>query len=183
MHLLATTSGVVDGGATAIDLKQSPGDVVFLSAADSELASLASAIDAETSGLTFRLANLLQLQHNYSVDLYTEQTLSKAKLIVVRLLGGKAYWPYGVARLVELAAETGVKLVLLPGGTDGDAELKTLSTVLPEQWDTCNWRARERPKSRQIRCLVTEYRRKASGRFSLRIMFLPLYVTPAKAGA
>ncbi len=150
MHLLATTSGVVDGGATAIDLKQSPGDVVFLSAADSELASLASAIDSETSGLTFRLANLLQLQHNYSVDLYTEQTLSKAKLVVVRLLGGKAYWLYGVARLVELAAETGMKLVLLPGGTDGDAELKTLSTVLPEQWDALrNYFATGGPKNVQ----------------------------------
>ncbi len=134
MHLLATTSGVVDGGATAVDLKQSPGDVVILSAADSELASLASAVDANTSELTFRLANLLQLQHNYSVDLYTEQTLSKAKLIVVRLLGGKAYWPYGVARLIELEQETGVKLVLLPGGTDEDFELQSLSTVTAEQW-------------------------------------------------
>ena len=41
MHLLATTSGVIDGAAEAIDLNQSPADIVVLSAADSELAALA----------------------------------------------------------------------------------------------------------------------------------------------
>ncbi len=135
MHLLATTTGVVDGGATAVDLKQAPGDVVFLSAADSELANLANAVDAANETVSFRLANLLQLMHNYSVDLYADQTLVHAKLIVVRLLGGKNYWPYGVARLAELAAETGVALVLLPGGVDDDTELKSLSTVSPQDWD------------------------------------------------
>ena len=28
MHLLATTSGVIDGAAEAVDLKQSPADIV-----------------------------------------------------------------------------------------------------------------------------------------------------------
>ncbi len=134
MHLLATTSGVVDGGATAVDLKQSPGDIVILSAADSELAALAMAADhLPADGPSLRLANLLQLQHNYSVDLYTEQTLSKAKLIIVRLLGGKAYWPYGVARLVEI---TDAKIVLLPGGTDQDFDLQSLSTVSLDEWES-----------------------------------------------
>jgi len=41
MHLLATTSGVVDGAAEAADLDQTPADIVVLSAADSELAALA----------------------------------------------------------------------------------------------------------------------------------------------
>ncbi len=127
MHLLATTTGVVDGGATAIDLKQTPGDIVILSAADSELAALAIASDLMPEGKpTLRLANLLQLQHNYSVDLYTEQTLAHAKLIIVRLLGGNSYWPYGVARLCELS---NVKLVFLPGGTEQDPELQSLSNV------------------------------------------------------
>ena len=45
MHLLATTTGVIDGGAEAIDLKQTPADVVILTAADSELACLAAAYD------------------------------------------------------------------------------------------------------------------------------------------
>jgi cobaltochelatase CobN len=137
MHLLATTTGVVDGGATAINLKQAPGDIVILSAADSELAALALASDHLPAGApTLRLANLLSLQHNYSVDLYTEQTLCKAKLIIVRLLGGKAYWHYGVESLVELAQETHIKLALLPGGMDADSALQDLSTVSAAQWET-----------------------------------------------
>ena len=67
MHLLATTSGVIDGAADAIDLAQSPADIVVLSAADSELAALARAHDQCPCPL--RLANLLQLQHPLSVDL------------------------------------------------------------------------------------------------------------------
>ena len=61
MHLLATTSGVIDGAAEAVDLGQSPASLIVLSAADSELASLARAHDRDPCSL--RLANLLQLQH------------------------------------------------------------------------------------------------------------------------
>ena len=86
MHLLATTSGVIDGAAEAVDLAQSPADLIFLSAADSELASLARAHDGAPCSL--RLANLLQLQHPRSVDLYIQKTLSRARLIVLRVLRG-----------------------------------------------------------------------------------------------
>lgn len=137
MHLLATTSGLVDGGAEAINLEQPPGDIVILSAADSELASLAAAIDRlPDDAPSFRLANLLHLQHNYSVDLYAGRTLSRAKLVIVRLLGGKSYWPYGVERLAELAQASGIALALLPGGTAMDEELRSLSTVTGEDWES-----------------------------------------------
>ncbi|MDP8995939.1 MAG: cobaltochelatase subunit CobN, partial [Pseudomonadota bacterium] len=130
MHLLATTSGTIDGGAEAIDLKQSPADVVILTAADSELACLAAAHDAlGEAAPTLRLANLMQLQHNYSVDLYTEQTLSHAKLIIIRLLGGKSYWPYGVEQVAPLAREKNIQLALIPGGQEADGELSALSTL------------------------------------------------------
>jgi cobaltochelatase CobN len=128
MHLLATTSGTLDDAASAIDLKHPPGDIVILSAADSELALLARAADQMPDGFpSIRLANLMQLQHSYSVDLYAEQTLAHAKLVIVRLLGGKAYWAYGVDRLSELAAEQNIKLVFLPGGVEPDASLASLS--------------------------------------------------------
>ncbi len=130
MHLLTTTSGTIDGGAEAVDLKQSPADVVILTAADSELACLAAAHDAlGKTAPSLRLANLLQLQHNYSVDLYTEQTLSHAKFIIIRLLGGKAYWTYGVEAVAAMASERGIKLALLPGGQEPDVELSALSTL------------------------------------------------------
>lgn len=128
MHLLATTTGVIDGGAEAIDLKQTPGDIVVLSAADSELANLARAADALQYD-RLRLANLMMLQHNYSVDLYTEQTLAKAKLIVVRLLGGKSYWDYGVDSLAAIARARRIALAVLPGGHERDSSLQAYSTL------------------------------------------------------
>ena len=42
MHLLAAAPGRIDDGASAIDLGQSPADIVVLSAADSEIALLAA---------------------------------------------------------------------------------------------------------------------------------------------
>ena len=89
MHLLAAQPGVISDGSEAIDLGQSSGAIVVLSAADTELACLAAAragFDDEFPSL--RLANLLQLSHNLSVDVYVESVISETRLVVVRLLGG-----------------------------------------------------------------------------------------------
>ena len=121
MHLLATQTGVIDDNAEAVDLAQTPGDIVIISAADSELASLARAHDAITGHKpSLRLANLMALGHNLSVDTYIETTLSQAKLIIVRCLGGLSYWSYGIEQLISLAGDKSIKLALLPGGADPD---------------------------------------------------------------
>ncbi|MBK1866667.1 cobaltochelatase subunit CobN [Taklimakanibacter albus] len=134
MHLLAAQTGVIDGAAEAIDLAQAPGDIVVLSAADSELASLARAWEAVApSGTTLRLANLLTLQHNLSVDLYLEKTLRHARLIVLRLLGGARYWPYGLAEIEALARHNGIKLAVLPGDAHPDPALNDHSTLSPAE--------------------------------------------------
>ncbi len=43
MHLLAAQPGGIEDGSEPVDLGQSPGDIVVLSAADTELANLAAA--------------------------------------------------------------------------------------------------------------------------------------------
>jgi cobaltochelatase CobN len=130
MHLLATQTGVIDGAAEAIDLAQAGGDIVVLSAADSELAALARAWEAiAPAGTTLRLANLLQLQHNLSVDLYVEKTLAQAKLIVLRLLGGTQYWAYGLAEIAAMARDRNIALAVLPGDASPDPELVRHSTL------------------------------------------------------
>jgi cobaltochelatase CobN len=130
MHLLATTSGVIDGGSQAVDLAQTPGDIVVVSAADSELAALARAYDGLAGPKpSLRLANLMALGHNLSVDTWIAGTARHARLVVVRLLGGRGYWPYGVDELLSLAREGGPRVMLLPGGTDPDPELSRLSSL------------------------------------------------------
>ena len=44
MHLLAAQSGEIVDGSEAVDLGQSPGDIIFISAADTELACLSDAV-------------------------------------------------------------------------------------------------------------------------------------------
>ena len=127
MHLLANTSGLVDGAAEAVDLDQSPAGVIFLSTADSEISAIARAHDADA--LPLRLANLLQLQHHFSTDLYLEKTAAHAKLIVVRLLGGAAYWTYGLDQLQTLAHRQNIMLAVLPGDALPDPDLTARSTL------------------------------------------------------
>jgi cobaltochelatase CobN len=128
MHVLAAQAGRVDDGEEPVDLAQSPGDIVFLSAAETELSAFA--LDARQASMVslLRLASLLQLKHPYSVDLYTESTLAHAQLIVVRLIGGESYWPYGMERLTALAHQ-GVKLIVVPHEGQWNADLAGLSTV------------------------------------------------------
>ena len=62
MHLLNTTQGEIADGEEAIDLKQSPGDLVVLSAADSDLACLSRAAARPEGAPSVRLVNLLRLK-------------------------------------------------------------------------------------------------------------------------
>src|SRR5215469_3600105 len=118
MHLLATEPGTIADGSAAVDLAQTPGDIVVLASADTEIALLAAAQArrraADPQAPTLRLAPITRLSHNFSVDLYME-TVAKARLVIARLLGGRGYFPYGVERLVETCRVHGIKLALLPG--------------------------------------------------------------------
>ncbi len=130
MHLLATSPELLTEGEAVVDLGQSAGDIVFLSAADSELAWAAEArakLGADFPSL--RLANLMRLGHPLSVDLYVENTLATARLIVVRILGGISYWPYGIERLTALCRARGIGLAVLPGDDRPDPALDGVSTL------------------------------------------------------
>jgi len=95
MHLLAATPGAIDDGAEPVDLGQTPADIVFLSAADTELAALSEARAEMTDPPTLRLASLNHLRHPMSVDLHIENCASKSMLVIARVLGGAGYWRYG----------------------------------------------------------------------------------------
>ncbi|MBV8167317.1 MAG: cobaltochelatase subunit CobN, partial [Alphaproteobacteria bacterium] len=139
MHLLNATAAPRDD-AVAIDLQQDPGDIVVLSAADSDLACLAAA--RRTLGDDFptvRLAQLLRLGHPMSVDLYDDTVLRHAKLVIARVHGGISYWPYGVERLAERARAGGPHLALLPGDARPDPDLFAASS-LPAEALTRLWR-------------------------------------------
>jgi cobaltochelatase CobN len=133
MHLLRIESRSIDGTAEAVDLSQSPADVVALSFTDTDLAVLAAAWEAGRGTLpSLRLASLASLRHPYSVDLYAGKVLSKARFVLVRLLGGMDYWRYGVDELANLARSSGFHLAIVPGDHRIDERLDEASTLPAE---------------------------------------------------
>src|ERR1051325_479584 len=96
MHLLTTSSTGLDEIVEAVDLGQPPGEIAILSFADSDLAALAAAWDAERAAVpSVRLAHLRDLRPPMSVDLWIDRVGAHAKVIMVRLLGGLDWWRYG----------------------------------------------------------------------------------------
>lgn len=133
MHLLNARRAAPEEAGEALDLGQTPGDMVYLSAADSELACLAAAqARRPRDAPSLRLANLLQLAHPMSVDLYVESVVGRARLVVLRLLGGRSYWPYGLEEVAGICRRRGIPLAVLPGDDQPDPELAGWSTLSPE---------------------------------------------------
>ncbi len=140
MHLLAAKPGGIADGTEAVDLGQTPGEIVLLSAADTELACFAAAqARLGPDAPSLRLANLLNLSHNLSVDSYMDAVVQHARIVVVRLLGGESYWPYGVERLEATCRARQIPLALLPGDERPDAALAACGTVAHDSADRL-WR-------------------------------------------
>jgi cobaltochelatase CobN len=142
MHLLAAAPGAIVDGTAAVDLKQSRAEIVMLSAADTELAAVAAA-KAELGAVvpTLRLANVMQLTHNLSVDIYVENVVRHAKLVLVRLLGGVSYWPYGAERIAEACRADAIPFAMLPGDDQPDPMLTDIGNLPAETshrlWQYC----------------------------------------------
>ena len=132
MHVPRIEVRSLDETVEAVDLGQTPADVVFLSFSDSDLNALARAYEAGSEPRptpTLRIASLAALRHPFSIDLYLERVCARARLVVARVLGGADYWRYGVDELAALARRSGVKLALLPGDRRRDARLDEASTL------------------------------------------------------
>jgi cobaltochelatase CobN len=129
MHLLLAQKGSIADSEEAIDLGQSPGDILFLSAADTELAAIAGAHQRGGDGPSLRLASLMSLKHPMSVDTYIERTARHAKLIVVRALGGASYFQYALEALHAAAGRSGALIGVLPGDDKPDDGLLPYSNL------------------------------------------------------
>ncbi|NAS94975.1 cobaltochelatase subunit CobN [Pseudomonas syringae pv. actinidifoliorum] len=135
MHLLRTQPGGFVPDDSIADMGQTPAELVILCSGDSSLALLAEAARQLPEDYpSLRLANPMQVQNHASVDLYVDEVLRHAKVILISLHGGIGYWRYGVERLMELAAR-GVQVILVPGDDRPDPELSDLSTVPAAQRD------------------------------------------------
>ncbi|ACY32627.1 cobaltochelatase subunit CobN [Comamonas thiooxydans] len=142
MHLLSSRpGGFVEDDSIITRLDQTPADMVVLSSADTTLSLLADAyrmwLQAEPraggSTPTLRLANLLHLRQSASLDLYIDEVLQHARLVIVDHLGAESTWPYGIEQLQKLARRKGQKLAMFSGDNQEDPELLAKGTLEPEQ--------------------------------------------------
>jgi len=135
MHIVFNEDHYLDNASVPIDLKQEPADLVILSFSDSDLNAFANAWKktirdfGKTSVPTLRLANIKQLTHNLSIDTYFEKTISKSKGILVRLIGGEQYWPYGLNYLKSIAVEKKIPVAVIPADGREDKVLDSYSNL------------------------------------------------------
>jgi len=137
MHLLAAKPGGFCDEEGIVDLQQTPADIIILSAQDTLINILAntaklyfenSIASKEEPSFTLRLANILHLTKPAAFDLYYESVLKHAKLIIVSLLGGENYWPYGIEQLQLLAEQSKTDIIFVPGDDSADPQLMGYST-------------------------------------------------------
>ena len=134
MHVVFRESHGLEAAETPFDLGQSPADLVVLSFSDSDLGAFEAGYHrarrlGNAAHPTVRLASLMALKHPLSVDTYLEQTLSGAKGILIRLIGGESYWAYGIASVQDLCRRRGIALAVLAADGRSDPALDAASTL------------------------------------------------------
>lgn len=127
MHRINATPGGWNPQAEGvIFLSQDPAPIIFLTAADTDIQTIAAAVTKLPPHFpALRVANLLHLQQQLTIDTYAEEVLEKAEVIILRLLGGRSYWSYGL----EVVEQTSKALIVMPGDDRLDPDLVSHSTV------------------------------------------------------
>ncbi|MGB5136374.1 MAG: cobaltochelatase subunit CobN [Prochlorococcaceae cyanobacterium] len=124
MHRLAAVPGstaAADGGAF---VEQPAAAVLLLTSADTDLLMLESVLERDPGllGAELRGLNLAALAHPAVIDHYLSTTVAAARLVVVRLLGGRGHWSYGLERLQEWATRGSQRQLLVLAGTADDEQ-------------------------------------------------------------
>ncbi len=133
MHRLATIPGGWEAGSSpegVVFIDQTPAPFIVMTAADTDIWVLSQARTQLSPNFpALRVVNLLQLQQQLTIDTYAETVLAQAQGILLRVLGGRAYWFYGLDVVRAIAAQFNIPLVVLPGDDRPDLELMSYSTV------------------------------------------------------
>jgi cobaltochelatase CobN len=131
MHRIAATPGGWTPDTEGVILiEQTPAPIIILTAADTDIQTLAVAFaNLPKSFPALRVVNLLQLQQELSIDHYAEMVLAHAQVIILRLLGGRSYWSYGLEVVKDIVAEQQIKFFVLPGDDQPDPTLMSHSTM------------------------------------------------------
>ncbi|MCP9786329.1 cobaltochelatase subunit CobN [Cyanobium sp. N5-Cardenillas] len=132
MHRLAPIPGDRTEDDGALFVEQPPAPVVLLSSADTDLLAVSQLLAAEPALLPaeLRALNLAALQHPAVIDHYVATTLASTRLVVVRLLGGRGHWSYGLECLRHwVEGGEGRQLLVLAGTAEEEQALACLGSL------------------------------------------------------
>jgi cobaltochelatase CobN len=111
-------------------MKFTQGEVVFITAADTEVLGLSLARKKMPDDFaSVRAVHLRELSEPEALDRFTTEIVPGARVLVARILGGRAYFPEGFERLARACRENGVPFLALAGGREIDPELSAVGTV------------------------------------------------------
>ncbi|HWH11449.1 MAG TPA: cobaltochelatase subunit CobN [Solirubrobacteraceae bacterium] len=99
----------------------------FITTADTEILATASAVRRLPDD--FPQVRCANPQGTRDVDPFLDEVLDGARVVVIRVLGGRRGWQGGVDRLAVRCRQTGTALIALGGESTPDAEMTALSTV------------------------------------------------------
>ncbi|HEX6388427.1 MAG TPA: cobaltochelatase subunit CobN, partial [Solirubrobacteraceae bacterium] len=99
----------------------------LITTADTEILATATAVRRLPAGFPeVRCANP---QGTRDLDPFLDEVLDGARVVVIRVLGGRRGWQGGVDRLAERCRAEGIALIALGGEARPDAEMTALSTA------------------------------------------------------
>jgi cobaltochelatase CobN len=133
MHRLATIPGAPEAADGSLPfVEQEPAEMVLLSSADTDLTAVAALLEKEPHLIagSLRALNLAALGHPAVIDHYVATTLPEATVVLVRLLGGRGHWSYGLERLQAWSRSAeGRTLLVLAGTADEEHALAELGNA------------------------------------------------------
>ena len=134
MHRLAAVPGSTSPQEGPVYVEQPGAPVVLLSSAGSDLAGLASLLADQPQLVAgaVRGLNLQALAHPAVIDHYIRTSLAETRLVLVRLLGGRGHWSYGLEQLGAWASRPGRQLLVVAGTEDEAETLAALGTADPQ---------------------------------------------------
>ncbi len=132
MHRISSLPGKAENEGISL-VEQPPAEVLFLTSASSDIATIANCLrNSELSGWEGRIRALAlsNLGHQAQIDHYLSTTAKFSKLIVVRLLGGRGHWSYGLEQLEMWQRKSKARnLLVLSGTPEEEVELEQLSSI------------------------------------------------------
>ena len=175
MHRLASCPGI-DPPEDVVLVEQPPADVLVLSSAATDLSwPEAVLLAAPEWNNRIRALHLDNLGHPAQLDHYLSTTAEQARVIVVRLLGSRGHWSYGLEQLQRWSVEhTDRQLLVLAGTVDQQGELHGIGTVVPALADRLAALLREGARPTWPDCLTPFSTAKRNATDSEEIEVVPL---------